>query len=255
VDLWISDRVLGRTSNTLLSAPDSESDQARRLAVEAVELLRARVAELLLGAQGARAARPVVSSPAAPAVQSELPRRRTRLALAAGALLLWRRHLWELSTLPAIAGELFWERPEPTAWHAEWALTLRAAGYGQSVERRNDGGSAEARQGLASLALAVRAAHGSAVQPELTLGAGVYGVGVRGAARPPYAAHETRSFTPLLSSALGVRARVLRRLALRVSLDLLYALHKSSVRIASEQVARSGGTMFAAHCELSVRLW
>jgi hypothetical protein len=277
VELWISDRVLGRTSNTRLAVPDLEappqargpsadSERARRLAVEAVDILRARLAELLLSAKLADQRRAETAAPIPSVAPKAAPPATLspRIGLSVGALVLWRPAQWSLSPMPSLAIELSFSRgnapgsSSPTrerTWQAEWALSLRAAGYGRDVARESERGSLTAQQGLGVVAASLRAVSELRLSPELTLGGGAYGVDARGEALPPYRAHDTRHVVPLLFSALGLRVGLLRWLVLRLSADLMLALRESSLRIAGQQVARTGGTMLAARLELTALAW
>lgn len=252
IDAWISERILGAVAYERLSVAMGEVDAPRRLAVQVAELLRGRVAESALEKKPAPA-QPVQAEASGTVDSSASQPGRWQLIPSAGVLTLWRPHAWELSPMPSLGVALV-SIPEQTMLRSPaWGVALMVAALGPKIERDATAGTASARQGLATCEAHVRASSQHWLTPELAGGIGVYGVAVHGRARAPFQAHDHVSYSPLLSARLGLDARLLRRLSLRLSGYVLNAPIKTSLRIADQQVARAGGFMLAGGLEM--RIW
>lgn len=259
VDLWISDRVLGATSNLRLSSDEPDpSERARRLSVQAAEVLRARLAELLLASHSpARAPVQEAESPApSPPVHAEERSPLTpHFELGAGPALTHGRALDATRWMPLIHAAVSWSRAKERAPHVSFALGMLAAGFGGEVKEHGERGAAHVKQGWGAAQAVLRLASWFPIEPELSLAVGVYGVAVQGKADPPYQAHRMRSFSPLVGAGPGLRARLLPRLSVRAASDFLYAPRAASIFVADERLARAGGLLFTFRLELAVVLW
>lgn len=268
LEIWLSDRLLGRVSMARLSSAAQGGATPSALAVQAVELLRARISELrvassseaIAGASSAawieqapapRGRPPARATPAA-AEQPAARARRPWFGVSAGVAYLFGSGSLAGALLPAIgvAAGLGEERPVRARAAARFELRLNAAGFGQRERVRTDLGGAQLEQAYGTAGAAVRLATQVPVEPLLSLGAGVYTLGARGAAQPPYEAHQERYWAPLGSVGAGLRSRPFAHLSLLASAELLAAPSRAQVRVAGADAARAGGAMWLVRAEL-----
>jgi hypothetical protein len=235
--------------------------------VLAVELLRARLSELRvtpvtaepLAAQDSweeQAQQPAAPAPASPPIAREIDRQPERAArspwfgLSAGlGVLLGSGNLSPLLA-PSLSCVLGLGEPGPGSVPLAVDLRLSALGLGARERVRRDQGSAQLDQALGEISAALRLVTRVPVEPWLSVGAGVYTLGVQGRASDPYAGHQPRFWSALGSVALGVRSRPWAHLALSASAELLGTLTRASVRIDEHPAARAAGGMWLLRAEL-----
>jgi opacity protein-like surface antigen len=238
------------TEIRVASGPDS----APRLALQVADVLRAKLAERALHDEPASAQpEPQIAQAAESVVTHTSPAPSWTLGLELGALALLRPGAWDTALTPALALDARTHGPSGARGPVLGArVTL--AGYGSDVRRHTDGGGLTARQGLGLVEVVLALAGARAVTPELSAGLGVYGLGVRGESDDVDRAHTRVRFAPVTAAGAGVAVALSERLTLGARGQLCYATQKLSLRIADEEVARSGGTMFGISALLRVAL-
>jgi hypothetical protein len=271
LEIWLSDRLLGKVSMARLRGAKAAGETPKVLAVQAVELLRARMSELrvhdadeALAAEDAAAwvERPAPPEPPPPAVR-EPDERRDQPPPAAPAT---RERPWfgvsfglayllgsgSLSATPMPALGLWLGLGEPRAGAARWAfdLNLNAGAFGPRERFREARGSARLDQAYGELRAALRAVTHVPVEPFAALGLGVYTVGVRGRADPPFESHRQRYWAPTGSVSAGLRTRPFAHLSFLAYGEYLQAFSRADVRVANALVARAGGAMWLLCAEL-----
>lgn len=262
VELWISDRVLGATSNARLASdhPDP-SERARRISVEAAELLRARLAELLLhqnaAAKGDARTRDEIR-PSESARTLSQPTTSTpepvRPWLAAGLTILAQPRFDQVTLMPSLSMGISWQN-SPDQRGVSGALGAHVSGYGQTLRHEREQGELELRQGIGTIDVALSWLSRSRISPEFALSAGVHGLGLRGQGVAPFFGRRQRDFSALLGASLGAKLRLLTWLSLRAVTGPLRALHETSLQIVDTQVARAGGLLWLSRLELWGVLW
>lgn len=266
MEIWLSDRLLGRVSMARLTSVAGRAETPSSLAVQAVELLRARLSELRVKPLDAGAHDEGEASwvdqrtqleVARPAVEPRevQPTARTRRPFAwgvgAGLVVLWGSGSLDTGLMPGLS--LVWGVAEPRTGDVPLAVDLRlsAAGFGQRQELHRDAGSARVAQGLGELSAALRWVTGVPIEPSISLGAGTYALGVHGSAATPYAAHDERFWSALGSVGLGLRTRPWAHLSLSAVAELVGTLTRVRVSIADDQAALAGGGMWLLRAELT----
>jgi hypothetical protein len=129
-------------------------------------------------------------------------------------------------------------------------LRLSAAGFGASERVAAEHGGVQLDQAYGSLSAALRLVTTLPIQPLVSLGAGVYSLGARGFAEPPYQAHRERRWAPLGSLGIGLRTRPFAHLSLLASAELMVAGSRAEVRIAGAEAAHAGEAMWLTRAEL-----
>jgi hypothetical protein len=266
LEIWLSDRLLGRVSMARLSSAVKGNETPSSLAVQAVELLRARLSELRVASNDDAAGRasksdwveqePEPSEPVRARAQAAEapgpgPRQVSWLGVSAGVAYLFGSGSLEGALMPAIglAAGLGKDRPSSRA-AVRFDLRLSAAGFGERERVQTALGSVRLDQAYGTLSAAARLVTRAPVEPLLSVGAGVYSLGARGSAEPPYEAHRKRHWAPLGSLGIGLRSRPFAHLSLLASAELLAAASRAELRIAGAEAARAGGAMWLVRAEL-----
>jgi hypothetical protein len=274
LEIWLSDRLLGRVSMARLSSAAADSETPKLLAVHAVELLRARLSELRMATSAhapvdaIRAAdwveqAPELERPAAEAPARELDveaprtpaRAEHRFGVSVGLGYLFGSGSLAGALMPVIGlsaslGAPGARRAAPLRGPLRLDLRLSAAGFGERQRVRSEQGSVEVDQAYGTLSAALRFVTAVPIEPLLSLGAGVYTLGARGSAQPPYEAHHERYWAPLGSFGIGLRSRPIAHLSLTAAAELLAAGSRAELRIAGSDVARAGGAMWLVRAAL-----
>ncbi len=264
LEIWLSDRLLGKVSMARLRGAKERGETPKVLAVQAVELLRARMSELRVddAEESAQDAAAWVERPAlAPVVAAREPVRdvapapeRTRgplwFGVSLGLTYLFGSGTLAAAPMPALALALGLGEPHGSGVGWAWDLTLNAGAFGAHQRVREARGSARFDQAYGELRAALRLVTRVPIEPFAALGAGVYSLGVRGSAEPPFAAHRERYWAPTGSVSLGVRSRPFAHLSVLLSGELLAALSRADVNVTDARVARAGGTMWLLRAEL-----
>lgn len=238
LEVWLSDRVLRRTLVQRLHIdPAQASGGASRLAVQVVELLRARHAELFI--RSAEEPAPTPPSIEVPEVVQAAPAARATLALGGGFLNdfqelggVWLPLLRVGALLPHVGGRL---------------LQLEARGtlatFAQETRLLAAPGAVRLQQQFAMAEAVVHLGANLRVQPVLSVGMGVYRVDVSGEAPTGYDSSSRRTWSMLTAAGGGVWVRPVPWLACAAEAQLLTAWSKSVVRVLGEEVARAGEPM------------
>jgi hypothetical protein len=225
-ELWLSDRLLQKTVVLRLK----EGDQAARVAVQAVELVRARLDELSLTR--------VPTAPAPPPAPPP-PARETRGAhpsLAAGIGLLEGFQRGQRAFTPVLRLGV----ALPERWTGGvLAIDARGGfiGLGSAAEVRSSRGSASLRHTALELDAVVRFLPRGRVQPLVSLGGGFLSVDVAGTAPAPFRNRSERTLSGLVTTGAGLWLQPRRGIGLLVEGHLLSAWSKTVVRIAGEDAA------------------
>jgi hypothetical protein len=266
LEIWLSDRLLGKVSMARLRSANQSSETPKVLAVQAVELLRARMSELRVhDADDAPvpdsaawvdrpaplvepAPREIVHSAAAPAPKNT--RERPWLGVSFGLGYLLGSGSLAATPMPTLGLSLGLGEPRAGALPLSCDLGLSAGGFSARERLSEPRGSAQVDQAFGEFRGALRVVTRVPVEPFLALGAGVYSLGVRGQAEPPYQAHRTRYWAPTGSASLGLRSRPFAHLSIVAVAELLQAFSRAEVHVANGLVARAGGSMWLLRAEL-----
>ncbi|HVY26556.1 MAG TPA: hypothetical protein VHB79_08375 [Polyangiaceae bacterium] len=256
IELWLADRLLHKTVVLRLKPPEAEpgeanradaaSQQAARVAVQAVELVKARLAELSL-TRDDRAA-PAASAPPRPVSPPAPAGARPNLTLGGGMLEGFQAGQHSLTPVLRLGVSL------PEGWTGQvLALDLRGGfvGLGRSAHIRRGAGSATLRHTAAGLDAVMRFLPKAQVQPWLALGGGALVLDVAGTAPEPYRNDSARTVSGMVSASAGVWLQPVRGFGLALEAQLMNAWSKTVVRIAGEDAAEvaapllllSGGAM------------
>jgi hypothetical protein len=267
LEIWLSDRLLGKVSMARLSAARTEGDMPKVLAVQAVELLRARMSELrvddaeeALAAESAADAWVEQPAPEAePAKQSDARadvanaqevRERPWFGLSLGFGYLLGSGSLSGAPMPTLGLQLGLGEPRADATPLSCDLSLNAGGFSGRERVHEENGSVQLDHAFGEFRAALRVVPRFPIEPFAALGVGVYTLGVRGSASPPFQAHQERYWAPTGSVSLGLRSRPLAHLSLVLAGELLQAFSRADVRVADALAARAGGTMWLLRAEL-----
>jgi len=242
-ELWISDRLLKRTFVLRFRAADPTADEAAHVAVQAVEILKADLAELSVTREPTREPPP---KPSAPAVVAKVAQfRRLRLPVELGVAMLpgfggvestWTPVLRAGVTLPAE-----WEANEPP----NLDVRARIAALGGDARVEAPEGEARVRHTLIGLEAALRLLPESALQPFFLVCVDAYGLNVEGRSASA-AVHTERTWSLATGGGVGlwiqpfVHTRVRPDIAVALTGELEAAWAPTAIRIAERRVATVG---------------
>jgi hypothetical protein len=252
VELWLSDRLLKKTVVLRLHGddagadPESRSRAAARIAVQAVELVKARLAELSLTREREAPVRAVVlPAPAVPASRGARPN------LTAGIGLLEGFQDGQQSLTPVL--RLGVALPED--WTGDvLALDVRAGfiGLGRAARIEHGAGSASLRHTAVGLDAVVRFLPRRRFQPFVSLGGGFLAVDVAGTAPEPYRNTSKRTVSGLVSASGGLWLQPVKGFGLALEGQLLDAWSKTVVRIAGQDAAEVAAPLLLLSAGLMV---
>jgi len=233
-ELWLADRMLRKTVVLRLRAEPDPSQDAARIAVQAVELVKARLAELAVTREH-EAARPiVVPSPPPPPPAPEQRGARPNLTVGLALLEGFQKNPSTVAPVVRLGVAL------PEAWTGEvLALDLRGTfvGLGRAARIEQGPGAATLRHTAVALDLVVRFLPRRPVQPFVGLGAGLLALDVAGVAPDPYRNASGRTLSGLVNASGGIWLKPLSHVGLVVEAQLMEAWSKTVVRIAGEEAA------------------
>ncbi len=255
-ELWLADRMLRKTVVLRLKSAEagsgadsaaSNSREASRVAVQAVELVKARLAELAVTREqkpAARAAPPAAPTPAALQLRGAHPN------LTAGLGLLEGFQTGQQALTPVLRLGV----ALPERWTGEiLAIDVRGSfvGLGRAARIEHGPGAATLRHTAVSLDVVMRFLPRRRVQPFVSLGGGVLALDVAGDAPEPYRNDSARTLSGLVNASGGLWLQPIRGIGLVLEGQLLDAWSKTVVRIAGEDAAEvaapllllSGGLM------------
>jgi hypothetical protein len=255
-ELWLADRMLHKTVVLRLKTAAGEpragdtasgSRQAARVAVQAVELVKARLAELSL----TREREPAPSAPAPPAAPPAVREPRSahpNLTLGVGVLEGFQKGQHAFTPVLRLGVAL----PESVTGEV-LAVDVRGGfvGLGRTARIEHGPGAATLRHTAATLDAVVRFLPHGRVQPFVSLGAGMLALDVAGDAPEPYRNSSARTLSGLVDASGGLWLQPLAGVGLVLEGQLMDAWSKTVVRIAGEDAAEvaapllflSGGLM------------
>jgi hypothetical protein len=268
LEIWLSDRLLGKVSMARLRGAEGPGQTPKVLAVEAVELLRARMSELRVhdeqdqalasesGADGwveqptVVEAAPRPDTHSVPSEQVASSRERPWFGVSLGFAYLLSSGSLPGAPMPTLALSLGLGEPRGDALPLSCDLALQAGGFSPHEHLSEEHGSAEVDHAFGELRAALRVVTRVPIEPFLGLGFGVYTLGVRGQATAPFAGHDARYWAPTASASLGLRSRPFAHLSFVAAAGLLAAFSRAEVHVADTLAARAGGTMWLLHADL-----
>jgi hypothetical protein len=253
-ELWLSDRLLGKTVVLRLKAehgssedPEASGHDAARIAVQAVELVKARLAELSL--TRARAPQPlVVAPPPAPPART-LRGARPNLTAAIGLLEGFQDGQQSLTPVLRLGVTL------PERWTGDvLAVDVRGGfiGLGRAARIEHGGGSASLRHTALELDAVMRFLPQRHLQPFVSLGGGFLAIDVAGTAPEPYRNATQRTFSGLVTAGGGLWLQPALGIGLVLEGHLLNAWSKTVVRISREDAAEVAAPLLLLSAGLMV---
>jgi hypothetical protein len=247
VDLWVVNRMTGRTLERTATLEPGLGPSSRTLAIRALELLRSSMLELDLSlparpppaptAPAAPAAAPAAPAAVRAAHGDQLPDSRGFLGRGRVGVELGGAVVASTAGLgPAFAPlmRIGWA-PRP-----EWAATLVAAGLGTRPTVRSSTGSAEVSRDSALLVMRRRFRTDSRVRPLVSLGAGALRTTADGSADAPNQGHRITRWSLLLEAALGAELRLDEHFFLMGATQVQVAEPYLAVRLVDEDTATVG---------------
>ena len=209
------------------SGAPGEPSRSVVLAVQAVELLKASLAQYWLSS--ARASR--TTQPPATAVP---PAAHATAGIGVEAAVGW------LDSMGAVTGA--WQPILRASWGGVhgWGVRLAAAGMGSDASLRAAVGSAQIRQQLATVEIVRGFRAGRLVQPVASLGGGAYGMRVEGVGQPGATGLTTDSWSALATAGGGVVLPLASHVAIAADAHLLLAVPYNAVRFGSVEAGNAG---------------
>jgi hypothetical protein len=247
-ELWLADRMLRKTVVLRLKpeAPGRATDanagrsqQAARIAVQAVELVKARLAELSLTREREREREAQLSAPAVPAApllppEPELRGARPNLTAAVGMLEGFQEGQQSLTLVLRLGVAL------PEHWTGDvLSVDVRGSfvGLGRAAKIEHGPGAAKVRHTAVEMDLVMRFLPHRSVQPFVSLGGGMLALDVTGEAPEPYRNDSARTLSGLLTASGGIWLKPTSTVGLALEGQLVSAWSKTVVRIAGEDAA------------------
>lgn len=229
-ELWLADRLLHKT--VVLRLKPDESGTAR-VAVQAVELVKARLAELAVTRERAAPAAPTAAAPPPP---PPAPSRRAHPSLTLGLGLLQGMQKGQQSLTPVV--RLGVGLPGRVTGEV-MALDVRSGflGLGRTARVELGERAATIRHTAATLDVVARFLPDHGVQPFVTLGGGLLSIDVAGDAPEPYRNASARTFSGLLAASGGVWLEPVHGFGLALEGQVLDAWSKTIVRISGQNAA------------------
>jgi hypothetical protein len=242
-ELWVSDRSLQRTFVQRLRVEAGNASRgASWLAVQAVELVRARLAELSVsGRSEPPPSRKKPPPPVRPEPKPERHGRGAQLSVGFGLLHGFRGFETVWTPIARVGASI----PEAAIGDPPLTIDLRlsASGMGGEPEISNQAGVVSAQQGYATVDAVIRFLPSLVVQPLLSVGNGFYTVAVDGRAVAPYEPHETRTWSGLTAVGAGLWLEPFPGAALSLEANLMAAWSKTVVRVNDRVIAEAGAPM------------
>lgn len=247
-DLWLADRMLRKTVVLRLRSEPGRGQEAARIAVQAVELVKARLAELAVTREH-EASRPAAPPPSQSFVaEPETRGARPNLTLGVALLEGFQRSQNAISPVIRLGVAL------PEGWTGDvLALDLRGSfiGLGRAARIEQGAGAATLRHTAVALDAVMRFLPQRRLQPFVSLGGGFLALDVAGVAPDPYRNSAARTLSGLVNASGGIWLKPLSSVGLVLEAQLLQAWSKTVVRIAGEDAAEvaapllvlSGGLM------------
>ncbi len=235
VDIWVEAGHAGRATPARVALEPDADNPPQRLAIRAVEVLRSSLVEIDLAARGAGATGvPPAAVVAAPA--PEPARRAATVDLEVGTGLLTSLDGVGPAWMPLV--QLGWAVPS----RARSWLVLQAAvaGFGSRPTLAAAAGTARVAQQFAVVGACSCVRSTRALQPFVSLAAGVLRTAIDGEADSPNVARSVEQWAVLVDASAGARLRLWGRLHATVAAHLHLAEPYVAVHLADTLVATSG---------------
>jgi hypothetical protein len=245
-EIWLSDRLLSRTFVLKFSLNSTQpSRDAARVAVQAVEVLKADLAELSLTRQEPAPPPPPSTPPVVPVVpEIEAPPPapepsgfEPRLEAGAGILQGFSGLGTGVTPVLRFGGRL------PASWFGEQTpavdVLANLAAFGGERRLRRPAGEARVKQTLGTLSIAARFLPEQVVQPFVSVSSGIYGVRVDGLARSGVS-RAADTWSAASGGGAGLLLQPTEGIAFVLSGELLSAWSRTIVNIAEQRVASVG---------------
>jgi hypothetical protein len=255
-ELWLADRMLRKTVVLRLKPADGDasvdragasSREAARVAVQAVELVKARLAELSVTREHQAAAPPPERLPPAPV--RELRGAHPNLTAGLGLLEGFQKGQQALTPVLRLGVAL------PERWTGEiLALDVRGGfvGLGRAARIEHGPGAATLRHTAVALDAVVRFMPRRRVQPFVSLGGGLLALDVAGEAPEPYRNDSERTLSGLLNASGGLWLQPVSGFGLALEGQLMDAWSKTIVRIAGKDAAEVAAPLLLVSAGLMV---
>jgi hypothetical protein len=251
-ELWLSDRLLQKTVVLRLKGeqPRDEAEvsgrEAARIAVQAVELVKARLAELSLTRERAK---PLSARPPPAPVAPEPRGARPNLTAAVGLLEGFQDGQKSLTPVLRLGVTL------PERWTGDvLAVDVRSGfiGLGRAARVEHGGGSASLRHTALELDAVMRFLPKRHLQPFVSLGGGFLALDVAGTAPEPYRNSAQRTFSGMVTAGGGLWLQPALGIGLVLEGRLLNAWSKTVVRISGEDAAEVAAPLLLLSAGLMV---
>jgi hypothetical protein len=236
-EIWVCDRVAGKSviQNVRLDGPLATGEQSRAavLAVQAVELLKASLAQYWMAAAAARRAPPpsVVAQPAAPPAVATYATAGFGVQAGVG---------W-LDSVGAVSPT--WQPLVRVSYGGArgWTVRLTLSGLGADARVTAAGvGTASIAQELAALDIVRGFRAGHRIQLVATLGAGGYRARIAGTGIDPYVGRDSDGWSLLTTAGAGVILRLTGHLALSVEAQALVTWPHTAVHLGGAEAGQTG---------------
>lgn len=237
VDIWVDARPPGRVALARVALEPDADNPPQRLAIRAVEVLRSSLLEIDLAARGAPSGGDAREAPAiAPAAPESAPRRPIDLEVGTGLLtsLDGVGPAW----MPLV--QVGWAVPSRGPARSWLVLQATAAGFGSRPTLESAAGTARVAQQFAVVGACSCVRSARALQPFVSLAAGVLHTAIDGQADPPDVVHPAEQWAFLADASAGARVRLGARIHATVAAHLHLAEPYVAVHLADTLVATSG---------------
>jgi hypothetical protein len=280
-EIWVTDAATGRSAvQTLPLDAASPERRAAVLAVKAVDLLKATLAEIWINPPVVPLPGPVPVAPASPVAASPRPAPPPSVPTAeTGSNEVGASRAGEMSVrseepeprsqplvsrVEIAAGAGWLSAGSTSSWAPQAAVSvfdgriggrLVASGYGTAVTVESAGiGSARFTQSFGVAEVVVRQPFGRYFETTASVGGGAYRISGSAIGDDPIQqGHSGSTWSPLVGGGVGA-AITLRRLTIAFDARVLEATTSTSVRIAGDQVAEVGRPLIWLGSSIGVRL-
>jgi hypothetical protein len=233
----VSDRIAGRATVERLSVDPRSSDRgAAVLAVHAVELLKASVAELWmperLQAEIREARAPSQVAPPSVAAAAAPPPARAGPAVEAAMAFIDHVGGFAADFCPALRISM--------GISPGWTARLGALGFGRTLELSTKDGTATVHQQMATVDLLSSFRAGHRLAPFVALSAGAFHLDIAGAGNMPWTGRSTGTWDVVGGGGGGATLALGKRAALTAELRALFFWHRPLVLVGASSGGQGG---------------
>jgi hypothetical protein len=245
-ELWVVDRLTSKTVVRSVELRDSQSGHAPEvLARRSVELLRASLLEILVGARERPVEPPGPRAKASRWVAQSLEPRPSRWAAEAGAQVLGVSGIGN-AVMP-IGRVRF-------ALNRRFGARLTLAGLGTRPRVESLAGSATVSQELGLLEVVAELVPQGWLMPSVSVGAGGYHIGVLGSATSPYAGLSGDRFVFAADAGAGLALELSSSFSLALEGHAILVTPYPVIRFLEADPARIGNPLLSATLTVMARL-